>query len=101
MEDINPIPEDKILIMRSKIETVLHNYDLPLEYVTSHRFYNDQDQVVYEFEVNGSEKFKPSELKAMKFDIEMGIGVQSINLYVPFEQRIAVGIGVDRYEIEK
>lgn len=101
LEDINPIPEDKILIMRSKIETVLHNYDLPLEYVTSHRFYNDQDQVVYEFEVNGSEKFKPSELKAMKFDIEMGVGVQSINLYVPFEQRIAVGIGVDRYEIEK
>lgn len=91
----------KVSEMKNKIDTVLENYDIPLEYVDTHTAYNDDNQVVYEYQKTevGSD-LKPSDIKAMRFDIEMGLGVKDIRLIIPFEGRSTVGIVIYGWDIK-
>lgn len=102
INQLNDIDNRKINDMRIKLETVLDNYDLPLEYVELYKHYNNENQVAYEFKKkDNSNDIKPSDIKAMKFDIEMGLEVNHIDIRVPFENRSAIGIIVQSYDINK
>lgn len=91
----------KVSEMKNKIDTVLENYDISLEYVDTHTAYHDEDQVVYEYQkTEAGSDLKPSDIKAMRFDIEMGLEVKDIKLIIPFEGRSTIGIVIHGWDIK-